>query len=160
MSVPPLKDQTTCSGSFGQCLNSAMIKISTSIKDHLLNPLCQALLSHQFSNFLCGFHISWITKSSFQFRALGGGTDEGFPCRILNGLRINMLQTSEDIEARTIRRPLNMAPHLSRYSSLPTGRQACPALRERVIKLWSSQPSYGSVHRGVLFPFPCRVRVV
>jgi len=101
-----LKDQATRSGRLGQCLDPAVIKISISVKDHFLDSLFKALFSDDFSHFLRCLYIPWIAKTPFQLGAHGGGTDQGFPRRIRDGLSINMLQASKDIEARPFERSL------------------------------------------------------
>ena len=88
-----------------------MIEISASVKDHLLDSLLKALLGDELPDFLCRLYISCITHRSPEFRVQGAGTGQRFSGRILNGLDINVLQTSENIEARPFSRSPKAAPH-------------------------------------------------
>jgi len=87
-----------------------VIKVSTAVEDHLLDPLFKTLLGDQFSHFLRRFSISWMFETPFEFGAQCGSTHQGLPCRILNGLGIDVFQAPEDIEARPFNAPFDSTP--------------------------------------------------
>ena len=114
-SSTPLKAETARSGSLGQCLDPAVIKIPASVEDDLLDPFFKTFLGDKFSHFLGCFNIPWIFEIPSKFRAHRRNTDYGFSCRIHNGLGIDMFQTPENIQAWPVPGSRDTAP----YSLLP-----------------------------------------
>src|SRR5512139_1440846 len=116
MSLPPdftaaSKDQAARSGRFGKGLDPAVIEVSVSVEDHLLNPLFEALFREQFPDLLRRLHVSGMTKASLEFRADRRSADHGDPRRVDDRLGIEMLEASKNVQARPFRCPPDTAPH-------------------------------------------------
>jgi len=98
-----LKTQTPCSSGLCQCPDSTVIKISTSVKNHFLNSLFEAFFSQKFSHLFCCFHIPWMAQIPSKLRTQRRDTNQSPPCRIHNGLDVDMFRASEDVEAWPLR---------------------------------------------------------
>jgi len=110
-SSTPLETETARSGSLGQCLDPAMIKIPAPVEDDLLDSLFKAFLGDKFSYFLGCFNIPWIFDVPSKLRAHRRSTDERFSCCIHNGLGIDVFQASKDIQAWPLYGSRDTAPY-------------------------------------------------
>ena len=126
-----LKDQTSRSCGFGQCLHSAVIEVPTPVKNDLLNSFFKALFCNEFSNLFCCLYIPRMFYTSLQLWTQAGDTDQGSPSSIFNGLGIDMFQASEDIEARPLRSSLDTTS----YPRLPLHPRQYLLILQRISSL-------------------------
>src|SRR5271165_6144250 len=94
-----LELQSRFAGCVGKGLNAAMVQITATIEYYFRDAFFFGALSDGFADQLCAFHVAALTPQRF---LSGRGSSQGVALRIVDNLGIDVIDTAEHGEARTL----------------------------------------------------------
>ena len=77
-----------------------MILVAASVKRYLFNTLFQRALGYQSANQSGNFRFFLTGEFGLNISVQAAGRNQSMPCRIVNNLNMNVLQTSENAKSR------------------------------------------------------------
>jgi len=162
-SSTPLETKAARSGRLSQCLDSAVVKISASVKDNFWIPFSRHFLAISSPTFLAASTFPGYLTFPRSSGLIVDATDEGFLLSCPQPPGHRYAQTSKNIQAWPFHGSRDTAPYpffpfaLARSSCSSMGLSSLP-VPDGVPMLWSFRPSCEYALRDNGFPSPCRAQ--
>src|SRR6185295_19985060 len=109
--VPLLKLQSRFARRFGEAAHAPVIDIAAAIKDDAADALLFGALGNRFADLFCRRNVAAGAPPPILFGRRGG--DQRDALRIINQLRVDMVYTTKNRQARARARAANLAADAS-----------------------------------------------